>query len=497
MKLNDRTLRCGLGVSVEWGINVADGTNNASVPESGLVDKALLGLKGMVGGLVLKVWRFLVKAWKLGVDEPRKAIHALKVGLAISVVLLFYYMRSLYEGVGGNAVWADMTVVVVFESTVGATLYKSINRAAGTFLAGSLGLGVHWISCKAGQNFEPIIIGTSVFLLASAATFSRFILTFSLVSISGYRVEELFELAYHRLLTVGIGTFFCILISILFYPNWAGQQLHCLIYNNLEKLADSLDGYVLEYFKDNEAVTEDNCSTKQIKGYKCVLDSKATEDNLDKFARWEPAHGSFNFKHPWKQYLKIGASMRSCAYCVKALSACMESEIKTPARIGNLKKHFSNACKTTNIHSSDILREMVKTIKTMKKSSEIDSLVWEMNKAVQELQKSLKSVPIWLVLPTSEATDDDGKGEPIVAPLVEVLPVTTLVSLLIENAARISGIVDAVNELAGQADMKPAPQGNKTQHQTGDKPSAGEKLPFNGNVTVTVPHANCALPYGT
>ncbi|XP_050156259.1 aluminum-activated malate transporter 10-like [Malus sylvestris] len=180
--------------SVEWGINVADGTNNASVPESGLVDKALLGLKG----------------------------------------------------VGGNAVWADMTVVVVFESTVGATLYKSINRAAGTFLAGSLGLGVHWISCKAGQNFEPIIIGTSVFLLASAATFSRFILTFSLVSISGYRVEELFELAYHRLLTVGIGTFFCILISILFYPNWAGQQLHCLIYNNLEKLADSLDGIYLK-----------------------------------------------------------------------------------------------------------------------------------------------------------------------------------------------------------------------------------------------------------
>lgn len=170
---------------------------------------------------------------------------------------------------------------------------------------------------------------------------------------------------------------------------------------------------------------------------------------------------------------------------------------QTPAGIGNLKKHFSNACKTTNKHSSEILRELAKTIKTMKKSSEIDSLVWEMNKAVQELQKSLKSVPIWLVLPTSEATDDDGKGEPIVAPLVEVLPVTTLVSLLIENAARISGIVDAVNELAVQADMKPAPQGNKTQHQPGDKPSAGEKLPFNGNVTVTVPHANCALPYGT
>ncbi|CAB4270286.1 unnamed protein product [Prunus armeniaca] len=66
---------------------------------------------------------------------------------------------------------------------------------------------------------------------------------------------------------------------MLFYPTWAGDELHRLIYRNLEKLADSLDGHVLEYFKDNEAVTEDNCPTKEIKGYKCVLDSKATEDN--------------------------------------------------------------------------------------------------------------------------------------------------------------------------------------------------------------------------
>jgi len=45
-----------------------------------------------------------------------------------------------------------------------------------------------------------------------------------------------------------------------------------------------------------------------------------------KFARWEPAHGRFNFKHPWQQYLKIGASMRSCACCVEALKRCIDSE---------------------------------------------------------------------------------------------------------------------------------------------------------------------------
>jgi len=47
----------------------------------------------------------------------------------------------------------------------GATLYKCINRAIGTFLAGSLGVGVHWAASHSGDKLEPIILGISVFLL--------------------------------------------------------------------------------------------------------------------------------------------------------------------------------------------------------------------------------------------------------------------------------------------------------------------------------------------
>jgi len=52
-------------------------------------------------------------------DDPRKVIHSLKVGLAISLVSLFYYYQPLYENFGLSAMWAVMTVVVVFEYTVG------------------------------------------------------------------------------------------------------------------------------------------------------------------------------------------------------------------------------------------------------------------------------------------------------------------------------------------------------------------------------------------
>ena len=105
---------------LEWRINVPDGTSNVLVPESDqLVNKVWLWLKGLLCGPILIIWRFLYKAWNLGVDEPKKAIHGVKVGLSLLIVSFFYYMRPLYDGVGGNAMWAVMTVVVVFESTVG------------------------------------------------------------------------------------------------------------------------------------------------------------------------------------------------------------------------------------------------------------------------------------------------------------------------------------------------------------------------------------------
>lgn len=47
----------------------------------------------------------------------------------------------------------------------GATIYKSINRICGTTLAGLLAFGVHWVASRAGDQWEPIIVGVSLFLL--------------------------------------------------------------------------------------------------------------------------------------------------------------------------------------------------------------------------------------------------------------------------------------------------------------------------------------------
>lgn len=68
-----------------------------------------------------------------------------------------------------------------------------------------------------------------------------FILTFSLISVSGFRDDEILELAHKRLSTVLIGGSSCVIISILVRPVWAGEDLHNLIALNMEKLANFLE----------------------------------------------------------------------------------------------------------------------------------------------------------------------------------------------------------------------------------------------------------------
>ena len=65
------------------------------------------------------------KTKKVGKDDPRRIIHSLKVGFALTLVSLFYYVRPLYNGFGSLGMWAVFTVVVVFEFSVGKSLYHS------------------------------------------------------------------------------------------------------------------------------------------------------------------------------------------------------------------------------------------------------------------------------------------------------------------------------------------------------------------------------------
>lgn len=85
----------------------------------GLVARMWLYLKSLPEKLKAKVVEVVNKVIKLGKDDPRRITHSIKVGLALTMVSIFYYYQPLYDNFGVSAMWAVMTVVVVFEFSVG------------------------------------------------------------------------------------------------------------------------------------------------------------------------------------------------------------------------------------------------------------------------------------------------------------------------------------------------------------------------------------------
>ncbi|XP_050369087.1 aluminum-activated malate transporter 2-like [Argentina anserina] len=223
----------------------------------------------------LKLWDKVVevatKAKKLGKDDPRRIVHSGKVGLALTLVCLFYYFRPIHEGFGVNAMWAILTVALIFEYTVGATLERGLNRMVATIIAGPLAVGAHHITTLwGGEVAEPILIGFFVFVVAAIMTFLRFfpllkarhdyflvifILTYSLVSVSGYRDYEILEMAHIRISTVAVGGCTSIMICIFICPVWIGVDLHNLVVSNIDKLGNSMEAVYVIYDYDNRLST--------------------------------------------------------------------------------------------------------------------------------------------------------------------------------------------------------------------------------------------------
>ena len=428
-------------------------------------------------------WKWVARcgrtAWKVGADDPRRVVHGFKVALARTLCSAFYYVRPLYVFTGQTAMWAVLTVVVVFEYTVGGCMYKGLNRAMATVAGGALALGVHWVADKSGDDAEPFVLTASLFVLAAAASFSRFIptlkarfdygvtifiLTYSLVAVSGYRVDTLVTMAQQRLITIAIGAFICFAVCTLVFPVWAGQELHVLVARNMDKLAAAIEACGDDYFSSAEHAggggDAATALSEKARGYRAVLNAKASEDSLANLARWEPGHGKFGFRHPYGQYQNVGAAMRCCAYCIDALAACVGAGGQAPAHV---KRHLAGACVALSQHCAAVLREASGSVTSMTRSGRLALVVGDMNAAAQDLRNALRCL--------AEILDDDEEEEaasseaeqhehntapPPPPPLIEALPLFTAASLLLEISTRAEGVVAAVDALGTTAKFKKA-----------------------------------------
>ncbi|KAL3532170.1 hypothetical protein ACH5RR_005691 [Cinchona calisaya] len=415
--------------------------------KTGLVSCVCGSIRACLRKLKEKAVIFAKKTNKVGRDDPRRIVHSTKVGLALTIVSLLYYFRPLYDGFGQSGMWAILTVVVVFEFTVGGTLCKCLNRGFATFTAGALGIGAEHFASLCGEKGKPIILGLSVFFLAATSTFIRFfphikrrydygvlifILTFSLVTVSGYRVEQIFELAHQRISTILIGAATCMIISIFLYPVWAGKDLHNLVASNIEKLANFLEGFGGE---NSFVLSQDDNSFLQ--DYTSVLNTKATEESLANLAWWEPSHGGFRFSHPWKQYLEIGALVRECACQLEALSSCNKSQ---PKAATDIQRKIRKPCKRMSSEAGKALKEIASAIKAMRhpSSSTVETHVRNSKSAVDELTSVLETL-------SSSAKPPADHG------IMEITQAIAIASILVEIIKCVERISESVFELSKQA----------------------------------------------
>ncbi|PWA96927.1 aluminum activated malate transporter family protein [Artemisia annua] len=451
------------------------------------------------------------KTWKVGRDDPRRVIHAFKVGFSLTLVSLLYLLEPLFKGVGQNAIWAVMTVVVVLEFTAGATICKGLNRGFGTLLAASLAFLFELIAREYGQVFRAFLIGASVFLIGTATTFLRFfprikknydygvlifLLTFNLITVSSYRADDILKLAHGRISTIAIGCGVCILMSLFIFPNWSGEDLHYSTVSKIEGLAKAIEACVDKYFKDDETDIEiDETQEDPIyKNYKAVLDSKSTDETLAHHSSWEPRHSLHCYKFPGQQYVKVGAVLRHFGYSIVALHGSLQTEIRTPRSVRML---FKDPCIRLASEVTKTLNVLAASIRTRRHCSP-EILTEHLQSALQDLNHALKSQPrlflgpdgpnntskmLALVAATGRQRSESplarkstespsfSKGTPtgaekrVLRPTLsklaitslefsEALPFAAFAALLVELVARLDIVIEEVEELGRVACFK-------------------------------------------
>nr|TKW12123.1 hypothetical protein SEVIR_5G016200v2 [Setaria viridis] len=319
--------------------------------------------------------KWLRDVWEFARQDTNRVTFALKVGLACLLVSLLILFRASYDIFGTNIIWSIVTVAIMFEYTVAATLQ---NHGFSIFLIGAVTFFM-----KLWPSLVPYEYGFRVILL-----------TYCLIIVSGYCMGNPIKTAMNRLYSIAMGGLVAVLVNAFIFQIWAGEQLHKELVSNFNSLADSLEECVKKYISDDgskhpdfsKTVMDDFPDEPAFRKCRATLNSSEKLDSLANSAKWEPPHGRFkHLFYPWAEYVKVGNVLRHCAYEVMALHGCVHSEIQAPY---NLKCAFRYEILDATNQAAGLLRSLAKDVKNMKWSLQT-SLLKHVHISTKRLQHSI------------------------------------------------------------------------------------------------------------
>lgn len=208
--------------------------------------------------------------------------HALRLAVVTAVAEVIAIAAHLPHGY-----WAVLTIFIVLRPDYSSTLYRGLQRAAGTVLGAGLGVGTALLGTV---STTALLIGIGVSLLAAFAVFTVNYLLYA-VFLTDFVVVLLAMLglppdttAVDRLIGTGIGTGLAILAYLL-WPTWAGtsaaEEFAQLYLAQGEMASAELRAYTRP---GNEA----RLDQLQLAARRARIDAEAAADRL----AGEPAHGA-------------------------------------------------------------------------------------------------------------------------------------------------------------------------------------------------------------
>lgn len=108
-------------LGLDW--SVADGDGGAGEQAAwGVGDGSARGVVGRLRRAARAVRSLVVEMWEFARKDPRKPVFAAKVAVALALITLLVFLREPSD-IASHSVWAILTVVVVFEFSIGTLLH--------------------------------------------------------------------------------------------------------------------------------------------------------------------------------------------------------------------------------------------------------------------------------------------------------------------------------------------------------------------------------------